>query len=432
MSYTVLSRSFRRQQVHIIANFRTISTTTTPAASMSKIIVGPSEIKGERIKGAHWKNDNGTAFKNPWSSFNMPTAWSIAKFGYQLATFKDDTVKNAKALIPHVKPNWGADLPRKDLKATWLGHACTLIEMPAVASQVKGNNEGQRGVRVLFDPVLGPRMAFWGLGPARESTPPCEIEDIPEIDVIAISHNHYDHLDLPTLTTLLKTQRAKYSSSPVLLLPLNNRHIVSGLPIDKEKVIELDWWEGREIKVDGVGKVRLVCTPCQHSTARYLWDRDNSLWSSWVIQDQSSTESTNSASVWFGGDTGYCTIHMDIHTGTHPTVTNPKALPQDVCPAFKEIGERLGPFTLGLIPIGAYSPRLVMSPLHAAPVDSVRMFEDTKCKQAIAIHWGTFRMTNERFTEPPEKLEEAMEEAGLETSLFNVCKLGESRSYEVD
>lgn len=79
-------------------------------------------------------------------------------------------MKNAKALIPHVKPNWGADLPRKDLKATWLGHACTLIEMPAVASQVKGNNEGPRGVRVLFDPVLGPRMAFWGLGPARESS----------------------------------------------------------------------------------------------------------------------------------------------------------------------------------------------------------------------------------------------------------------------
>lgn len=81
--------------------------------------------------------------------------------------------------------------------------------------------------------------------------------------------------------------------------------------------------------------------------------------------------------VWFGGDTGYCTVHMDVHAGTHPTITNPKALPQDVCPAFKEIGERLGPFTLGLIPIGAYSPRLVMSPLHAAPVDSVRMFEDT-------------------------------------------------------
>lgn len=77
MSYTVLSRSFRRQQVHIIANFRTISTTTAPAA-MSKIIVGPSEIKGERIKGAHWKNDNGTAFKNPWSSFNMPVSMFLA------------------------------------------------------------------------------------------------------------------------------------------------------------------------------------------------------------------------------------------------------------------------------------------------------------------------------------------------------------------
>lgn len=354
----------------------------------------------------------------------------LANASLQMAAFKDVTVKNAKTLIPHVKPNFGADLPRKDLKATWLGHACTLVEMP-VASQVKGTNEGQRGVRVLFDPVLGPGMAFWGLGPSRESTPPCEIEDIPEIDVIAISHNHYDHLDVPTLTTLLKTQRAKYSSSPVLLLPLNNRHIVSGLPIDKENIVELDWWEGREIEVEGVGKVRLVCTPCQHSTARYPWDRDRSLWSSWVIQDQSSSESTNSASVWFGGDTGYCTVHMDVHAGTHPTITNPKALPQDVCPAFKEIGERLGPFTLGLIPIGAYSPRLVMSPLHAAPVDSVRMFEDTKCKQAMAIHWGTFRMTNERFTGPPEKLKEAMEEAGLETSLFSTCKLGESRSYKV-
>lgn len=78
MSYTVLSRSFRRQQVHIIANFRTISTTATPAAAMSKIIIGPSEIKGERIKGAHWKNNNGTAFKNPWSSFNMPVSMFLA------------------------------------------------------------------------------------------------------------------------------------------------------------------------------------------------------------------------------------------------------------------------------------------------------------------------------------------------------------------
>lgn len=93
----------------------------------------------------------------------------LANASLQMAAFKDVTVKNAKTLIPHVKPNFGADLPRKDLKATWLGHACTLVEMP-VASQVKGTNEGQRGVRVLFDPVLGPGMAFWGLGPSRESS----------------------------------------------------------------------------------------------------------------------------------------------------------------------------------------------------------------------------------------------------------------------
>lgn len=127
-----------------------------------------------------------------------------------MATFKDVTVKNAKTLIPYVKPNWGADLPQKDLKATWLGHACTLVEMP-VAAYAEGNTGGQRGVRVLFDPVLGSSMAFWGLGPARESSElliviinvslvdggrvatPCEIEEIPEIDIIVSFYQYHSN-----------------------------------------------------------------------------------------------------------------------------------------------------------------------------------------------------------------------------------------------
>lgn len=105
------------------------------------------------------------------SSMALVSFWqaTLANTFLQMATFKDVTVKNAKTLIPYVKPNWGADLPQKDLKATWLGHACTLVEMP-VAAYAEGNTEGQRGVRVLFDPVLGSGMAFWGLGPARESS----------------------------------------------------------------------------------------------------------------------------------------------------------------------------------------------------------------------------------------------------------------------
>ncbi|WVQ84087.1 hypothetical protein IAT38_006232 [Cryptococcus sp. DSM 104549] len=388
--------------------------------------------KGKNGRKAHWANDKGTAFKNPWTSFKMPGFWPMARFAYEM-TASDPAVKAAKTLIPHVTPTFGAGIPREQVKATWLGHACVLVEMPLVAGAVgAGEKAKERGVRVLFDPVLGQKMAY-GMGPKRESTPVCKVEDVPEIDIIAISHNHYDHLDLPTLTSLLNHQRTAYSSEPALFLPLNNKHIITGLPIEKEKIVELDWWEGREVGVGGVGSVKVICTPCQHASARTPFDRDHSLWSSWVVQDLSTgADVKRPASVFFGGDTGYCTMHKDVHTGSHyPSAAHPVPVVQDVCPAFKEIGARLGPFSLGMIPIGAYAPRTVMSPVHAAPVDGVKIFQDTGCKKALGIHWGTFRMTNERFTEPPEKLVEAMEEAGLDKGLFGICALGESLGYDV-
>ncbi|ODN75398.1 hypothetical protein L202_06555 [Cryptococcus amylolentus CBS 6039] len=400
---------------------------STTAAAQANVIVGASEVKGQRLKGSHWANETGTKFRNPWSSFKMPNTWQLITSGYELATSasSDLTLKDAKNLIPHTTPTFGASLPARDLKVTWLGHACAYVELPA--------EEGKdRGVRVLFDPVLGGGMAFLGMGPKRESLSPCEIEDIPEIDMIAISHNHYDHLDIPTLTTLLQTQKSKHGSQPSLFIPLNNRHTVSGLPLADERIFELDWWEGRDFEVEGVGRARLVCAPSQHFSARYPWDRNRALWASWALQELPSSPNRNPAKLWFAGDTGYCVMSQDIHAGSHPTSTNPNAPEQDVCPAFKEIGEKLGPFTVGLIPIGAYHPREVMSPLHVAPVDSVAIMKDTKCAQAIGIHWGTFRMTAESFTEPPEKLREAVKEAGLEEDIFTVYKLGESRAHKVE
>ncbi|KAK8846808.1 hypothetical protein IAR55_005896 [Kwoniella newhampshirensis] len=372
----------------------------------AKVSVIPETV--ERVKGDHWKNANGTAFVNPWLSFKPISAKDLAS-----GMRKDDPIlKKAKQVIPHVIPTFGQDLSPAQIRSTWLGHACVLIEMPTIGEK------SSRGVRVLFDPVLGEGMAFLGLGPKRESTSPCNIKDIPQIDAIAISHNHYDHLDLPTLTELFAVQKSQYGAEPLLFLPLNNWRTVSGLGVARERVIEMDWWEERTIVVEGVGSTKIICTPAQHASARTPFDKDKSLWSSWALKDEAG------ASVWFGGDTGYCTMHIDSHSLDD--------LPKGgVCPAFKEIGERLGPFTLGLIPIGAYDPRIAMSPLHAAPIDSVRMYTDTKCQNAVAIHWGTFRMTPEDFDEPPRFLEDAKKKVGLQDESFQVCAIGESRGFSV-
>ncbi|WWC87110.1 uncharacterized protein L201_001996 [Kwoniella dendrophila CBS 6074] len=380
--------------------------------------------KTERVKGDHWLNEKGTSFENPWKvSFANFGAKDIASFLpgmlWKHFTNKDPDAKNAKTTIPYTKPTFGSNLPLNQLKVTWLGHAVSLIELPTKEENLdalKGPNN--RGVRVLFDPVLTD-VIFHGVGQKRLSTNPCKIEELPEVDVIAISHNHYDHLDLPSLKAIFNNQQLKYGKKPLLFLPLNNYHVVSGLGLERENVIELDWFEERDIVVDGIGEIKLTCTPSQHSAARSGWDKDNSLWSSWAIKDANSN-----ASVWFGGDTGYCTMKVD----SHELEDSPE---EKTCPAFKEIGNRLGPFTVGMIPIGAYEPRTVFSPVHAAPIDSVRMFKDTKCQNAIGIHWGTFQMTYEPFLEPPQRLKTAIEKVGLEQDDFVVVALGETKGYDV-
>ncbi|WWD00381.1 hypothetical protein V866_007293 [Kwoniella sp. B9012] len=381
------------------------------------VTVSPASV--ERVKGDHWVNDKGTAFKNPWKTFTSFGAMEVMKIiptmAWKAWTNKDPAAKNAKKLIPHIQPTYGLDLPSTELKVTWLGHAASLVEMPAREDSEKGLKG--RGVRVLFDPVLLD-VIFHGVGQKRLSTNVTKIDELPEVDAIAISHNHYDHLDLPSLKAIFANQKSKFGKHPKLFLPLNNYHVVSGLGLGRENVIELDWFEERQVLVDGVGEVKIACTPSQHNASRVGWDKDNSLWSSWVVKDTSSN-----ASVWFGGDTGYCITTEESHSL--------EDLPKEVCPAFKEIGDRLGPFTVGLIPIGAYEPRALFSAVHAAPIDSVRMFKDTKCQNAIGIHWGTFQMTYEPFLEPPERLKTAAQQVGLKEDDFVVVALGETRGYTV-
>lgn len=319
----------------------------------------------------------------------------------------------------------------KVLRATWLGHACYYIEFPS-------------GLRVLFDPVFEERCSPYSfMGPKRFTEKPCDIKDLPVVDLVVISHSHYDHLSHPTILEL-----QKYHPNAHYLVGLGLKQWFEKTGI--KNVQEMDWWtdvdvtlspagkEGDEKRISATSSVsaagsdtpppslegdivaRISCLPCQHTSARTAFDKNSTLWCSWAV-------SSGGKSVWFGGDTGYRAV-PELPKGEDDYGEAYADLPH--CPAFKQIGDLKGPFDLGLIPIGAYDPRYIMSSMHANPFDSANIFLDTKCKRAMGIHWGTWVLTTETVLEPPMLLKKAMAWKGLpETGVFDVCDIGESREF---
>lgn len=323
------------------------------------------------------------------------------------------------------KPTWlPAGEKPKNLRATWLGHACYYVEFPS-------------GLRVLFDPVFEDRCSpFTFMGPKRFTPKPCDIADIPAVDAVAISHSHYDHL---SHESVLEIQRRHPGAQFFVGLGLESWFRKAGL----KNVTELDWWQDAELSVvrkretlatnaaDGSGSVadekpetvtaRVSCLPCQHNSARGLLDRDTTLWCSWAFR-------SGDKSVWFGGDTGYRAVPNDVPGDADDYVEAYESLPR--CPQFSQIGRHRGPFDLGLIPIGAYYPRRLFSSMHANPHDAVEIFRDTACRRAMGIHWGTWALTMEEVLEPPRLLREALKKRGIaEKGVFDVCNIGESREF---
>ena len=207
--------------------------------------------------------------------------------------------------------------------------------------------EFPQGFRVIFDPVFSERCSpFKWLGPKRYTDVPCQVEEIPSIDAVIISHNHYDHMDHPTIMKI----KARHPNVH-FFVPLGNKKWFTASGI-KEGVTELDWWEQRDINLtDAESKpdvsrsiaARVGCLPCQHTSARTGFDRGLSLWASWSVE-------SGGKKVYFGGDTGYRSV-PDLPKGVDDYDAD-HVYPY--CPAFKDIGDLRGPFDLGLIPIGAY------------------------------------------------------------------------------
>ena len=247
----------------------------------------------------------------------------------------------------------------------WFGHSTFLVQI---------NN-----TNILIDPMFGdvpaPHPSLGGNRFSKEL--PIEIEQLPNIDAVLISHDHYDHLDYESI------QRLK-SKVGMFYTPLGVGIHLEAWGIEKERIIELDWWE--EIKYSNL---TFKCTPAQHFSGRGLTDRANTLWCSWVIQ--SETEN-----IFFSGDSGY---------GAH----------------FKEIGEKYGPFDFAMLECGQYNE--MWSEIHMFPEETVQAAIDIKAKQIMPIHWGAFKLAIHKWTDPVERI--AMKAKELNVNL-RIPEIGET------
>ena len=251
---------------------------------------------------------------------------------------------------------------------TFVGHSTFLIQTSA------GN--------LLTDPVWAERAGPWGVvGPQRVRAPAIGLENLPPIDVILLSHNHYDHCDLKTLGALARR------FEPIVIAPLGNARLLQRAGL--RRVEELDWWQ-RAI----TPPMPITLTLAHHFSARGPFDRNRALWGGFMIR-------VADRHIYFAGDTAYA-------------------------PLFREIRDRLGAPDLSLLPIGAYEPRWFMRSVHMNPAEAVQAHLDLRSAQSIGMHFGTFQLTTEGINEPLAALEDARKARNVSELQFRTLGFGES------
>lgn len=275
-------------------------------------------------------------------------------WGMLMESGSDDSVPGEPLPVVEVDPLLFDTPPESGLRVTWLGHSTLLVEID--------------GRRVLTDPVWGERTSpYTWVGPLRWYPPPIALEKLPKLDAVVISHDHYDHLDYPTM-------KAMREVDTVFVAPLGVGAHLAYWGIPHTRIIELDWWEGYS-----VADLRITATPARHASGRHLFDQDHTLWAGYALQGSRHR-------VFFSGDTG-------------------------LFPAMSEIGERLGPFDLTMIEVGAYGKN--WPDWHLGPEQAVRAHGMLRGAVMLPVHWGLFDLALHSWTEPIERVRVAADGKGV-------------------
>jgi L-ascorbate metabolism protein UlaG (beta-lactamase superfamily) len=322
------------------------------AASAARAIPIPDHFDGERFFNPHARQGKSLEDLRRWRQTRQKQEWP--------EHVEDPTF-----------PPPGRVAPDR-IAATFIGHSTFLVQLG--------------GVCVLIDPIWSKRCSpVFFAGPRRVRRPGQRLEALPGVDLLLVTHNHYDHMDLPTLRRV----RARWAPSVATGLG-NTRHLAKA---DIRSAIELDWWQSTEL-----AGARVTYVPAQHFSARGLYDRNRCLWGGFVVE-------AGGAIVYFAGDSGYC-------------------------PHFAEIGRRFPRIDLALLPIGAYEPRWFMRQQHVDPEEAVRAHLDLGARRSLGMHFGTFQLTEEAIDAPVLALREARAQAGVAEADFDILAFGETREYK--
>lgn len=322
------------------------------AASAARAIPIPNHFDGERFFNPHARQGKSLEDLRRWRQTRQKQEWP--------EHVEDPTF-----------PPPGRVAPDR-IAATFIGHSTFLVQVG--------------GVCVLIDPIWSKRCSpVFFAGPRRVRRPGQGLDALPGVNLLLVTHNHYDHMDLPTLRRV----RARWAP-PVATGLGNARHLAKA---DIRSAVELDWWQSTEL-----AGARVTYVPAQHFSARGLYDRNRCLWGGFVVE-------AGGAVVYFAGDFGYC-------------------------PHFAEIGRRFPRIDLALLPIGAYEPRWFMRQQHVDPEEAVRAHLDLGARRSLGMHFGTFQLTEEAIDAPVLALRQARAQAGVAEADFDVLAFGETREYK--
>ncbi len=311
-----------------------------------------TDQQADYAKTGHYANG---VFTNPEEIVLEMNCHSIAAMLRETMNPDPNVAPDHNIAVEEIDPSSLANLPDTNSRITWLGHSSFLIETG--------------GKKILLDPVFGQYAAPHPLlGRARfHSEMPITISELPDIDAVIISHDHYDHLDYPSINKLKDKVHHFF-------VPLGVGNHLRRWHISEESISELDWWQ--EANYEGL---KIVLTPSRHMSGRGLTDQSATLWGSWIIQSETSN-------IYFSGDGGY---------GHH----------------FKEIGEKYGPFDVGLMECGQYNK--LWEGVHMMPEETVVASRDVKAKFIVPIHWGSFALATHGWTDPVERVSNAAAQVDL-------------------